>query len=414
MDFALPPVGEGLLEVELTRWLVQPGEAVGRGQALLEVLSDKATMEVPAPFTGRIAETLGEPGRKIKVGDVVLRYQPSGTTAELPTPSVKPATVVAAPVAASAVPSANGHTERVAAAPSVRLLARKLGVDLTHLIGSGPDGRILHDDVTSRFAATSPAPTAIAEAAKLKSAPPAFDFGKAGTVVKLVGLRRRIAEQMTASVAAIPHYSYVDECDFTQLVALRGQLKDAFAAKGLKLTYLPFVVKAVARALKEIPIVNATHDDAANETTLHAEVNVGIAVAGPQGLIVPVIRNADQRDIAGIAAEIERLSGDVRKGRMQAADLKGGTFTVTSIGSIGGLIATPIINRPEVGILAIGKIVKRPVFDERGAVTAADMAYLSFSFDHRILDGAIGALFGNAVNRRLHHRPAELLVDWSA
>jgi len=196
-------------------------------------------------------------------------------------------------------------------------------------------------------------------------------------------------------------------------VKLRTQLKDVFATKGVKLTYLPFVVKAVARALKEMPIVNATHDDASDETTLHTEINVGIAVAGPQGLIVPVIRDADEKDLAAIGAEIERLSADVRRGRVQPADLKGGTFTVTSIGSIGGLIATPIINRPEVGIMAMGKIVKRPVFDERGAVVPAEMGYLSFSFDHRILDGAIGALFGNAVIRRLH-RPAELLVGWSA
>lgn len=410
MDFALPPVGEGLLEVELTRWLVQPGEAVGRGQALMEVMSDKATMEVPAPFAGRIAETVGEPGRKIKVGDIVLRYTPSGSSAEVVAPAAKPV-LAAGVVAELPTPAANGHANRVAAAPSVRLLARKLGIDLSDLAGSGPGGRVLLDDVTARLAAAPSAPASIPE--KPKPTAPAFDFGKAGTVVKLVGLRRKIAEQMVASVAAIPHYSYVDECDFTELVKLRGQLKDAFAAKRIKLTYLPFVVKAVARALKEIPIVNATHDDASGETTLHSEVNVGIAVAGPQGLIVPVIRAADRLDIAGIATEIERLSTDVRLGRIKPADLKGGTFTVTSIGNIGGLIATPIINRPEVGIMALGKIVKRPVYDERGAVVPADMAYLSFSFDHRILDGAIGASFGNAVSRRLH-RPAELLLDWSA
>jgi len=405
MDFALPPVGEGLLEVELTRWLVQAGEAVGRGQALMEVLSDKATMEVPAPFAGRIAETIAEPGRKIKVGEVVLRYQPSGAPAEVVVP-VK----AAAPIVATAtLPTANGHGDRVPAAPSVRLMARKLGIDLANLAGSGPGGRILLDDVTARMVVPSPTPVL----AKAKPAAPAFDFGKAGTRVKLVGLRRIIAEQMVASVASIPHYSYVDECDFSELVKLRTQLKDVFATKGVKLTYLPFVVKAVARALKEMPIVNATHDDASDETTLHTEINVGIAVAGPQGLIVPVIRDADEKDLAAIGAEIERLSADVRRGRVQPADLKGGTFTVTSIGSIGGLIATPIINRPEVGIMAMGKIVKRPVFDERGAVVPAEMGYLSFSFDHRILDGAIGALFGNAVIRRLH-RPAELLVGWSA
>ena len=419
MDFPLPPVGEGLFEVELLRWLVKPGDAVARGESLLEVMSDKATMEVPSPFAGTVTETLGTPGEKLKVADVVLRYQTAGE----PTPSATgepralatgvlraPATgVLRAPatrVRAESTPVANAPgspvvVRAVAAAPSIRLLARKLGIDLATVRGSGPGGRVLIGDVMPLI------PSRNGETPKAAS--PAFDFGTPGTRVKLTGLRRKIAEQMVASARAIPHYTYVDECDFTELVRLRAQLKDPLAKLGVKLTYLPFVLKAVALALKEVPIVNATHDDATGETTLHDRTHLGVAVAAPAGLFVPVVKDADRRDIVGLAREIERLSAGVRTGKAKPDDLKGGTFTVTSIGSVGGLIATPIINRPEVGILAVGKIVRRPVYDDAGNVRPADLAYLSFSFDHRVIDGAVGASFGNAVIRRLQ-APATLLL----
>ena len=402
MDFPLPPVGEGLFEVELLRWLVKPGDAVARGESLLEVVSDKATMEVPSPFAGTVTETLGTPGEKLKVADVVLRYQSAGEPRALATGVLSARTPVAnalgSPVNALGSPVV---VRAVAAAPSIRLLARKLGIDLATVRGSGPGGRVLIGDVVPLIPSRN--------GDSPKAASPAFDFGTPGTRVKLTGLRRKIAEQMVASVRAIPHYTYVDECDFTELVRLRAQLKDPLAKLGVKLTYLPFVLKAVALALKEVPIVNATHDDAAGETTLHDRTHLGVAVAAPAGLFVPVVKDADRRDIVGLAREIERLSADVRAGKAKPDDLKGGTFTVTSIGSVGGLIATPIINRPEVGILAVGKIVRRPVYDDAGNVRPADLAYLSFSFDHRVIDGAVGASFGNAVIRRLQ-APATLLL----
>ena len=224
------------------------------------------------------------------------------------------------------------------------------------MTGTGPAGRVLLGDLTPhlRPAGRSEPP--------VKPAPTPADFGTPGTRVKLVGLRRKIAAHMVASKAAAPHFTYVDECDLTDLVRLRAQLKEPFARAGVKLTYLPFVVKAVTRALKEVPSVNATFDAAADELVLHAEYHVGIAVAAPTGLVVPVIRHADRKDVAAIATEIDRLSTDVRAGRPKLADLGGGTFTVTSIGSIGGLIATPILNIPEVGIVAVGKVQKRPVY----------------------------------------------------
>lgn len=409
MDFTLPPVGEGLLEVELVRWLVQPGDRVRRGQPLLEVLSDKATMEVPSPFTGTVDSTLVEEGTKLQVGQKLLSYTVDSAipapVAATPAPAETGTTQGTQPASTRNIqPVSNGHA--VVAAPSVRHLARKLGVDLTQIHGSGPAGRILLDDLTAFL---QPAPDATPPPAKPVREPHPMEFGTAGTKQKMAGLRRTIAERMVESERAIPHYSYIDECDVTDLVRVRNQLKETFSAAGLKLTYLPFLVKAVARALKEVPIANSTYDEAAGEIVLHAHYNIGIAVATPAGLIVPVLKNVDKLDLPAITAEIERLSTDARNGKSRIDDLRGGTFTITSVGSIGGLISTPIINRPEVGIMGVGKVVRRPVYDASGNIHPADIIYLSFSFDHRIMDGAVGAAFSNAVIRHLQH-PATLLL----
>ena len=240
-------------------------------------------------------------------------------------------------------------------------------------------------------------------------APPPADYGTPGTRVKFAGLRRKIGEHMVLSKHTIPHYTYVDECDVSALVTLRDSLKEPIARKGHKLTYLAFFVKAVAAALKEVPIVNASLDEKTEEIVLHDTCHIGIAVATPGGLVVPVVRDADKKSLLDVAAEIERLSSDARLGKLKLDELRGGSFTVTSIGNIGGLFSTPIINHPDIGILGVGKIVKRPIFDEHGQVRAADMLYLSFSFDHRVLDGAIGTAFGNAVIKHLHN-PAAMLV----
>lgn len=415
MDFALPPVGEGLIEVELVKWLVSAGDKVKRAQPLMEVMSDKATMEVPSPFTGTVSDTLAEPGSKVKVGQVVMRYSAADAPAEAPSTMKVP--VVRGELAGvlGGTGSTNGrsavipppHAGPIAAAPSVRLLARKMGVDLGRVRGTGPGGRVLLDDLIP-YIAPSNRP---GEAVKKDDDRPKLDLGVAGTRTKLFGLRRKIAEHMVASKRTIPHYSYIDECDLTDLVRMRAQLKDTFARSGVKLTFLPFIVKAVARALREVPAVNATFDEQAEELTLHDRYNIGVAVAAPNGLIVPVIKDADKKDVAAIATEIDRLSADARTGKSKLDDLKGGTFTVTSVGNIGGLISTPIINSPEVGILGVGKVVKRPMYDDAGNVRPADMVYFSFSFDHRVLDGAIGATFGNAVVRHLKQPAALLLPD---
>jgi 2-oxoisovalerate dehydrogenase E2 component (dihydrolipoyl transacylase) len=418
MDFQLPEIGEGVYEAEVVRWLVKPGDAVKRGQGLVEVMTDKATMEVPAPFAGSITRLNAEPGQRIQVGDAILSYEPSGERAAAE-PAEPAASKARASVSASGksstttlvAPPANGPkgpsdmaTASPVAAPSVRHLARKLGIDLAGIRGTGPGGRILVDDLTPflRPKAEQPATSATVEPARL-------DFGKAGTRIKLVGLRRKIAEHMTAAKRHIPHYSYVDECDLTELVRLRQLLREPCARKGLKVTYLSFFVKAAALALQEVPIVNSTFDEKTDEIVLHDHYHIGIAVASPGGLIVPVLHDADKKDLFTIAAEIERLGNEAKTGRAKLEDLRGGTFTVTSIGNIGGLISTPIINHPEVGIVGIGKVVKRPVYDEAGNIRPADLVYLSFSFDHRVVDGAVGASFGNVLMRHLQN-PAALLL----
>ncbi|QJW96196.1 dihydrolipoamide acetyltransferase family protein [Frigoriglobus tundricola] len=450
MDFPLPPVGEGLIEVELVRWLVRPGDAVARGQGLAEVMSDKASMEVPSPFAGTITALAATPGTKIQVGQHLLSYNavgdgaqttsasgghkppeassetfpdassetsPDATRSETPLASGRAGAAAVASTARGAqaarspsVTPSNGHSSnpQPPAAPSVRMLARKLGVDLTRVHGSGPHGRILLDDLTP-FLAPKPSNGVRAATGTSGTDTSKFDFGVAGTRQKLIGLRRKIAEHMVESKRHIPHYSYIDECDMTDVVRLRSQLREPLAKAGVKLTYLAFFVKAVSRALKEVPIVNSTFDEAAGEVVLHDRYHIGVAVAAPNGLIVPVVKDTDKKDVATIATDIERLSSDAKAGKSKIDDLRGSTFTVTSIGGIGGLISTPIINHPEVGIMGVGKVVKRPVYDAAGTLRPADIVYLSFSFDHRVLDGAIGAAFGNAVMRYLH-APALLLL----
>jgi 2-oxoisovalerate dehydrogenase E2 component (dihydrolipoyl transacylase) len=388
------------------------------------VMSDKASMEVPAPFAGTITALSATPGTKVKVGQVVLSYESVGELAAVgasvrANPDRQGGGAKSHPVAdapgspGKSPPTSNGHPAATTApgalppaAPSVRMLARKLGIDLSRVRGSGPGGRILVEDLASFIRpkghdAPVPIPT--------KTDTSKFDLGVAGTRVKLVGLRRRIAEHMVEAKHKIPHYSYIDECDFTDLVRLRNQLREPLAAAGVKLTYLAFFVKAVARALKDVPIVNSTYDEPAGEVVLHDKYHIGVAVAAPNGLIVPVVKDADKKDLTAIALDIARLGADAKAGKSKIEDLRGGTFTVTSVGGIGGLISTPIINHPEVGIMGVGKVVKRPVYDAHGQLRPADIVFLSFSFDHRIVDGGVGAAFGNAVLRYLHS-PALLLL----
>jgi pyruvate dehydrogenase E2 component (dihydrolipoamide acetyltransferase)/2-oxoisovalerate dehydrogenase E2 component (dihydrolipoyl transacylase) len=413
MDFKLPELGEGVYEAEFIAWKVQVGDTVKRGQSLMEVMTDKATMEVPSPFAGTITGLRFESGQQVKVGDVALTYDADVSArgreeTEAATsanggkrPQRPPAPSRDLAVATASRSRVTVSPESVKAAPSVRLMARKLGIDLARLHGSGPGGRVLVEDLAGQMPAT--------RVAAPQPATPAPDYGRPGTRIKLQGLRRKIAEHLELAKRNVVPYSYVDECDVTDLVRLREAFKEPYAQRGVKLTYLAFFVKATAEALKEVPIINSSLDESANEIVLHASYHIGVAVATPAGLIVPVVRDADRKGMAQIARDIERLSAEARSGKTKLEDLRGGTFTVTSVGNIGGLISTPVINHPEVGILGIGKVVRRPTYDTAGAIHPADIVYLSFSFDHRVVDGAVGAAFGNAIIRRLH-KPAELFM----
>lgn len=421
MELRLPELGEGIYEAELVEWLVKPGDDVKHGQIIAEVLTDKATMELPSPFSGRIAELHHKPGDEMKIGEVIMTYttgtseEPSKSHAAEPSPSQHRETqqqriVQGAPHEPTAThPNGISHGQatkvRVQAAPSVRRMARGLGIDLTKIRGSGPDGRILIDDLTQFIQSTnlSTAPTetqfdARGESNAVRGAP-----FQPGTRVKLRGVRRKIARHMAEAKQRIPHFSYVDQCDVTELVRVRESLQGSFSQSGVKLTYLPFVVQAVVTALAENPLINSTLDEEADEIIFHDQYHIGIATDTPEGLVVPVVRDADRKDLMQLARDIQRLTSDARSGKLAAGDLRGGTFTITSIGSIGGLITTPIINHPEVGILGIGKIVRQPVLDDSDHVRPAEMVYLSYSFDHRVVDGALAAKFSNAVIKRLEN-----------
>jgi pyruvate dehydrogenase E2 component (dihydrolipoamide acetyltransferase)/2-oxoisovalerate dehydrogenase E2 component (dihydrolipoyl transacylase) len=410
MDFRLPELGEGVYEAELVSWLVKAGETVKRNQSIAEVMTDKATMEVPAPFTGTITSLNATPGQQIKVGQVILAYEGTGKI-ESPPAAPRAETI---PAQTAAVPtsrkSSNGPPRRpraempLKAAPSVRHMARKLGIDLAAVRGTGPDGRILIDDLAPHASTGKKHPPG--DIAEIHP-----EYGTPGTRIKLQGVRRKIAEHMVVSKQTIPHYSYVDECDVTEMVRLREALREPYAKAGIKITFLAFIVKAAVGALKEVPLVNSSLDSKTDEIVLHDHYHIGIAVATPTGLIVPVIHDADRKDLSQIAHAIEHLSADARHGKVRLEDLRGGTFTVTSTGGIGGLFATPVINHPEVGILGVGKVVRRPIYDRAGHIAPADLVYLSLSFDHRVVDGAVGAAFCNAVIRRLQSPVALMLAE---
>lgn len=417
MEFRLPDLGEGIHDAELVEWQTTAGTSVQRGDTLAEVMTDKAVIDLPSPFDGTISELLVEAGTIVAVDTAILTYEPANTDAaagqsahpdhgnghvpETSGTDSRTSSAAAPRASPTFTKQADDFAQQdddrsIQAAPAVRRLAERLGVDLRNVSGSGPQGRVLIDDMADHLlAAGQPATNA-----------PATDKPDAVTRIPLRGMRRRIAERMVFAKRTIPHYSYMDECDVSRMIQARDALRAATAADGVKITFLPFFVRALAAALQEYPLVNSSLDETRDEIVMHRHVHLGIATATPDGLIVPVLRNADQMSLIECAREISRLSTAARSGRIPPDDLGGSTFTLTSIGGIGGLISTPIINHPEVGILGIGRIVRRPVWDENDSIRAASMVYLSFSFDHRVVDGAIGAEFGNAVMSQLQNAPS--------
>ncbi|HXN08657.1 MAG TPA: dihydrolipoamide acetyltransferase family protein [Candidatus Acidoferrales bacterium] len=413
----MPQLGETVTEGTVGRWLKKVGEAVAKYEPLLEVETDKVASEIPSPFAGTLAKILVEEGTTVPVGAAVCEISESasaGTASAQPT-AQSTASGSAPQSAVSAVSSPVSNVEQPAAqrsqvavrdgirySPAVRKLARELGVDLFHVRGSGEGGRIQRDDVQRVASQTAPsaqtprrAATAVASAEDER--------------IPLRGLRRVIADHMVHSKHTAAHTLHVDEADLTDLVAMRARAKEKAVAAGVKLTYLPFFVKAVTGALKHHPYMNASLDDEKHEIILKKRYNVGIAVNTDEGLVVPVIHDADAKTIFELAGDIADLADKARHGKLSHEEISSGTFTITNVGSVGGLFTFPVINYPEVGILGTHSIVERPVVRD-GQIVIRHMMYLSISFDHRVVDGATAALFVKDVAQSLEH-PDVMLME---
>jgi pyruvate dehydrogenase E2 component (dihydrolipoamide acetyltransferase) len=431
-EFKLPDIGEGVVEGELTKWLVEDGQQVQEDTPLFEVLTDKVSAVIPSPKAGTVAKRHFGEGDMVPVGSVVVTIEESGAAAAVLAPAAPaaPATVAAAPAAAAApvaavplVAAKRDADERVRAAPATRKLARELGVDLFDVPASGDQGRVTQQDVQAWAAAlagkiavppaktaapvSAPAPVAAPAAPKPARAAVALAPGADEERVRLKGLRKRIHGKMRESKDTAAHFTYVEEIDFTAVSELRAALEKL----GLKATYLPFVIKAVGLALKkpEFAYLNASVDDAAGEIVLKKRYHIGVAAATDAGLMVPVVRDADKLSMRELITEVKRLGEGARAGTLPAEDMSGSTFTITSLGKIGGMFATPIINYPEVAILGLHKVEKRPVvIDDR--IVIRERMYMSCSFDHRLIDGHIGAAFVQAVREYLE-QPALMLAE---
>ncbi len=444
-EFKLPDIGEGVAEGEIVNWLVQDGDALAENQDMVEVMTDKATVTIGSPKTGKVVERRFKVGDTVPVGEVLvvldLAAEAGAPAAEAPAAKPAPAAPAAAPagqngsVTASAVgdiretlPGMNDaprqkagasqpefFSDKPLAAPATRKLARELGVDLRTVEPSGSAGRVTREDVERASNRGAPAASAPA-AAQPAQAAPAPELTRPAARAEderqpIRGLRKRIFENMARAKRTAAHFNYIDEVDVGALIALRERSKPHAERAGAKLSFLPFIVKAVVAALKRHPRLNAVVDDAQHELVVRKNYDIGIAAATEAGLMVPVLRDADRLSMIEIAREIERLGTLARSGKIQKEDLGGSSFTVSSLGKLGGLVAPPIINYPEVGIMGVHAIKRKPVV--RGdEIVIGDVMLLSFSFDHRIIDGDVGAAFAQDIIALLE-QPDRLIVEMS-
>ncbi|OEH93883.1 dihydrolipoamide acetyltransferase family protein [Bacillus solimangrovi] len=427
-EFKLPDIGEGIHEGEIVKWFVKPGDVVKEDDVLAEVQNDKAVVEIPCPVDGTVKEILVNEGETAIVGDVVVTFNAEGfedsgsddssATEEAPATEEK----AEAPVETKAAPVADENGEkvdiRIIAMPSVRKYARELGLDIRQISGTGKNGRILKEDVDNFKNGGAP----VAEEAPVvevkeetqveaQAAPASEPTAPAAPVVpagqypetreKMSGIRKAIAKAMVNSKHTAPHVTLMDEVDVTALVAHRKQFKAVAADKGIKLTYLPYVVKALVSALREYPVLNTMLDDATQEIVQKHYYNIGIAADTDKGLLVPVVKDADRKSIFNISSEINELAVKAREGKLSGDEMKGASCTITNIGSAGGQWFTPVINHPEVAILGIGRIAEKPVVRD-GEIVAAPVLALSLSFDHRMIDGATAQHALNHIKRLLN------------
>jgi 2-oxoisovalerate dehydrogenase E2 component (dihydrolipoyl transacylase) len=398
--FKMPDLGEGTVDAEIVAWHAKPGDAVTEDQLIVEVMTDKAAVEVPAPVSGRVVSITGAPGEKVAVGSPLIVFDVSDGAAAVASGAAKTAAVAAesAPAVAgrAAAPAPAGRPARVMASPANRRRAREAGIDLSTVVGSGPGGRILRDDL----AASRPAGQSVPA--------PRADVSAETSEIKVIGLRRLIAERMSEAKRNIPHFAYVEEVDVTELEALREHLNRSRPPEAASLSYLPLVVMALTRVLESFPQCNVLYDAARGVLVRHRAVHVGIATQTPDGLKVPVVRNAQSLGLWEVAAEIRRLAERARSNKATREELVGSTITVTSLGKLGGIASTPIINAPEVAIIGLNKAIERPVV-HHGAVAVRRIMNLSSSFDHRFVDGYDAAAMIQALKQLLEH-PATIFI----
>jgi 2-oxoisovalerate dehydrogenase E2 component (dihydrolipoyl transacylase) len=446
----MPDLGEGIAEVELVAWHVKVGDVVAEDQVLADVMTDKATVEIPSPVVGKVLALGGEVGEVMAVGAELIRFEvagagevsaastaaspsvsaPTGTpavgsapqaaTTRVPEkaqspadelakrpPAAAPAAAPAAPAKAPQVPAAEPLPARTAdrpiASPAVRRRAWELGIDLQRVAASGAGGRILQADLDQLAATAAAAPRPAAPAAR------GLAERHDEEPIRIVGLRRKIAQKMQESKRRIPHFTYVEEIDVTEIEALRTRLNAKWGESRGRLTLLPLLMRAIVLGVREFPQINARFDDEAGVVTRHGAVHLGIATQTANGLMVPVVRHAEALDLWASAAEVARLGEAARSGKAVREELTGSTITITSLGALGGIVSTPVINHPEVAIVGVNRIVERPVI-LGGAVVARKMMNLSSSFDHRVVDGVDAARFVQAL-RAFLEAPATLFVE---
>ncbi|UVK91726.1 2-oxo acid dehydrogenase subunit E2 [Pseudomonas atacamensis] len=417
----MPDIGEGIAEVELSQWHVKVGDLVVEDQVLADVMTDKAMVDIPSPVHGKVIALGGQPGEVMAVGSVLISIEVEG--AGNLKESAAPAPVKEAPVApkveaaveskpaAAAAPRpaavcqgpmvAREADERPLASPAVRKHALDLGIQLRLVRGTGPAGRVLHEDLE----------TYLAQGQSNASAPAAAAYAQRNDEeqIQVIGMRRKIAQRMQDATQRAAHFSYVEEIDVTAIEELRAHLNEKHGASRGKLTFLPFLVRALVMALRDFPQMNARYDDEAQVITRLGAVHVGVATQSDVGLMVPVVRHAEARSLWDSAAEISRLANAARNGKASRDELSGSTITLTSLGALGGIVSTPVLNLPEVAIVGVNKIVERPMV-VKGQVVIRKMMNLSSSFDHRVVDGMDAALFIQAI-RGLLEQPATLFVE---
>jgi pyruvate dehydrogenase E2 component (dihydrolipoyllysine-residue acetyltransferase) len=425
LEFNLPDLGEGVAEGEIVEWKVAVGDTVTEDQPLVEVMTDKATVEIPSPQAGVIEKIAAEPGAVVPVGDLLVVIGGGSGSAAAPAEEAAPAKEAeaveeAAPAASEPAPEAApkaappaapkaapaAASGSVLAAPATRKLARELGVELGSTAGTGPRGRVTKDDV--RLASSGGAAPVAGAAART---PEAVQRPSAGeeTVIPYRGLRKKIGDQMVRSAFTAPHFTLVEEVDMTALYDLRKAMKPQAEARGVKITYLPFIMKALCAAVKQHPGLNGILDEAAGEVVTYRDVNIGFALDTDKGLMVPVINDANRKNVYELSEDLSRLAEAGRTGSITREELNGSTITITSAGSIGGLFATPVINHPEVAILGVYRMEDRPVVIE-GEIVVRKMMYLSITLDHRVLDGGEAARFMNTMKRLLGD-PRSMLME---